>query len=76
MEDNEAWKRAHEEFVKTAINRKMVMAINSGHFIMADKPGLAVAEIVIMVYSADKEVDKGAGHTQSRDGSTSRYVWD
>lgn len=48
-EDQAAWKRVHEDFVQSAANRKMVMAIGSSHFVMADKPELVTTEIVSMV---------------------------
>lgn len=48
-EERAAWKRVHEEFVKSAANRKLVMAIGSSHFVMADKPELVTSKIVSMV---------------------------
>jgi pimeloyl-ACP methyl ester carboxylesterase len=48
-EGKAAWKLTHETFVKSAPNRKIVMATGSGHFVMADKPELVTTEIVAMV---------------------------
>ncbi|MBN4066782.1 alpha/beta fold hydrolase [Simkania negevensis] len=49
VEDTTAWKHTHKEFVQSAANRKMVIANDSGHFVMTDKPALVAVEIVSMV---------------------------
>ena len=47
-----AWLRAHQEFDKAAPNRRGLVAKDSGHIVMRDRPDLVVDEIAAMVFGA------------------------